>query len=448
MDAKEIASYFSKVELFQILMPLALVFFLAKFLGLVSRKLQMPQVVGEILAGLILGPCVLNLIDINNPQYGLSVRSIAEIGVIMLMFSAGLGTNLKELLKVGVKAVFIACAGVVVPIAAGVGVYYLFGFNNGNQFFEALVVGTILAATSVSITVQALKELGYLRTEVGNTILSAAIIDDIIGMVVLTFVITLSNNGEKGTQENIGIICLKIAAFFALSIGVGFLLFKGFKWLENRRPHTRTIPIFAMVFCFFLSSVAETYFGIADITGAYAAGIIFCELKSSSYIEEKIDVCLYMFFGPVFFASVGLKSNLKGMSAELLGFAAVITVAALISKIIGCGVMARICRFSKSDSLKIGVGMMTRGEVALIVADKGISAGVINKMMNFAVVPLIIISSLLTPIILKILYAIWPDNKVKAVKDRESQQKSMKYSEMYTDNEKEDVVIIKTKVKE
>ena len=191
-----------------------------------------------------------------------------------------------------------------------------------------------------------------------------------------------------------------------------------------------------MVFCFFLSSVAETYFGIADITGAYAAGIIFCELKSSSYIEEKIDVCLYMFFGPVFFASVGLKSNLKGMSAELLGFAAVITVAALISKIIGCGVMAKICRFSKSDSLKIGVGMMTRGEVALIVADKGISAGVINKMMNFAVVPLIIISSLLTPIILKILYAIWPDNNVKSVKDSESQQKSMKYSDMYTYNEK------------
>lgn len=448
LDAKEIVSYFSKVELFQILMPLALVFCLAKFLGLVARKLQMPQVVGEIAAGLILGPCVLNFIDINNPQYGLSVRSIAEIGVIMLMFSAGLGTNLKELLKVGPKAFLIACAGVGVPLASGAGVYYLFGFDNGNRFFEALVVGTILAATSVSITVQALKELGYLRTKVGNTILSAAIIDDIIGMVVLTFVITLSDNGEKGHQENIGVICLKIAAFFAIAVVLGFLLFKGFKWLENRRPHTRTIPIFAMAFCFFLSYCAETYFGIADITGAYAAGIIFCELKSASYIEEKIEVCLYMFFGPVFFASVGLKSNLKGMSFELLGFVAVITIAALIAKIIGCGAMAKLCRFSKSDSLKIGVGMMTRGEVALIVADKGITAGIINKMMNFAVVPLIITSSLLTPIILKILYSIWPDNKVKAVKDRESQQKDMKYSQMYKDDEKEDVVIIKTKVKE
>lgn len=191
MNAHDIASYFNKVELFQILFPLALVFCVAKFLGLVARKLQMPQVVGEIVAGLILGPCILNIVDISNPQYGLSIRSIAEIGVIMLMFSAGLGTNLKELLKVGPKAFLIACAGVAVPLAAGTGVYYLFGLNNGNQFFEALTVGTILAATSVSITVQALKELGYLRTEVGNTILSAAIIDDVIGMVVLTFVMTL-----------------------------------------------------------------------------------------------------------------------------------------------------------------------------------------------------------------------------------------------------------------
>lgn len=448
MDVNAIASYFNKVELFRILLPLGLLFCLAKFLGLVARKLQMPQVVGEILAGLILGPCVFDFIDISNPQYGLSIRSIAEVGVIMLMFSAGLGTNLKELLKVGPIAFFIALAGVGVPLAAGTGVYYLFGFNNGNQFFEALVVGTILSATSVSITVQALKELGYLRTKVGNTILSAAIIDDIIGMIVLTFVITLSGNGNGSGHENLGIIILKIVLFFALATALGFALFKGFKWLENRRPHTRTIPIFAMAFCFFLSYAAETYFGIADITGAYAAGIIFCELKSASYIEEKIDVCLYMFFGPVFFASVGLKSNLKGMSLSLLGFAAVISIVAMLAKIIGCGLMAKVCRFSKSDSLKIGVGMMTRGEVALIVADKGISAGIINKMMNFAVVPLIITSSLLTPIILKILYSIWPDNKVKSISDRESQQKNMKYQQMYKDAENEDVVIIKTKVKD
>lgn len=450
MDTKSIASYFSKVELFQILLPLALVFCLAKFLGLVARKLAMPQVVGQILAGLLLGPCVFNMIDISSPQYGLSIRSIAEIGVIMLMFSAGLGTDLKELLKVGPVAFVVALAGVFVPLGAGAGIYYLFGFDHGAKFFEALVIGTILSATSVSITVQALKELGYLRTKVGNTILSAAIIDDVIGIIVLTFVITLSDSEGKGSHDSIGMVCLKVLLFFAITVALGFLLFKAFKWLENRRPHTRTIPIFAMAFCFFLSYCAETYFGIADITGAYAAGIIFCELKSASYIEEKIDVCLYMFFGPVFFASVGLKSNLKGMHPSILVFALVFTLVGMAAKIIGCGSVAKLCRFSKSDSLKVGVGMMTRGEVALIVTDKGVNAGIIDRMTNFAVVPLIIASSLITPILLKVLYAIWPDNKVKGRKDRESQQKQMTYGEMYEEQnppEGEDVVIIKTKVK-
>lgn len=433
MDISELQSYFSKVELFRILLPLALVFCLAKFLGLVARKLSMPQVVGQIVAGLILGPCVLNAVNISDPSYGLSIRSIAEIGVIMLMFSAGLGTNLKELLRVGPIAFLVALAGVFVPLAAGTGVYWLFGFDNGNRFFEALLIGTVLSATSVSITVQALKELGYLRSKVGNTILSAAIIDDVIGIIVLTFVISLSDNEGKGNHENIGIICLKVVAFFAITVGLGFVIYKAFKWLEKRRPHTRAIPIFAMGICFMLSYAAETYFGIAEITGAYAAGIMFCQLKSASYIEEKIDVCLYMFFGPVFFASVGLKSNLKGMEPSIIVFALVLTFVALAAKILGCGAMAKLCRYSKSDSLKVGVGMMTRGEVALIVTDKGVTSGIISKSMNFAVIPLVIISSLIAPILLKVLYSIWPDNKVKKKKDRESQQKAMTYSPMYED---------------
>ncbi|MCR5653231.1 MAG: cation:proton antiporter [Ruminococcus sp.] len=450
MDLSALQSYINKVELFRILLPLALVFCLAKFLGLVARKLSMPQVVGQILAGILLGPCVFNLVDISDPSYGLSIRSIAEIGVIMLMFSAGLGTDLKELLRVGPTAFFVALAGVFVPLAAGTGIYWLFGFDNGNRFFEALLIGTVLSATSVSITVQALKELGYLRSKVGNTILSAAIIDDIIGIIVLTFVITLSDSEGKGNHESVWIICLKVALFFAIAIGLGFLLYHGFKWLEKRRPHTRTIPIFAMAFCFFFSYAAETFFGIAEITGAYAAGIMFCQLKSASYIEEKIDVCLYMFFGPVFFASVGLKSNLKGMHPSIIVFALVLTFVAMAAKVVGCGLAAKLCGYRKSDSLKVGVGMMTRGEVALIVTDKGITSGIIGRNMNFAVIPLVIISSLATPVLLKVLYAIRPDNKVKKKSDRESQQKAMTYGEMYEDNNpkaKEDLVIIKTKVK-
>ena len=229
------------------------------------------------------------------------------------------------------------------------------------------------------------------------------------------------------------IICLKVVLFFVVTVALGFVIYRAFKWLEKRRPHTRTIPIFDMGICFMLSYAAETDFGIAEITGAYAAGIIFCQLKSASYIEEKIDVCLYMFFGPVFFASVGLKSNLKGIEPSIIVFALVLTFVAMAAKVAGCGSMARLCRYSKSDSLKVGVGMMTRGEVALIVTDKGITSGIISRNMNFAVIPLVIISSLIAPIILKVLYSIWPDNKVKKKKDCESQQKAMTYGHMYED---------------
>lgn len=440
----EITRYMNKIEVFKILLPLALVFCAAKFLGLCARKLQMPQVVGEIVAGLILGPCVLGVIDLNDLSYGLSIKTIAEIGVIFLMFSAGLGTNLKDLLKVGPTALLVAVSGVAVPVAAGTGVYYLFGFDHGHQFLEALFVGTILAATSVSITVQALKELGYLQSKVGTTILSAAVIDDVIGIVLLTVVSSLSSSEESGGSGDLWGVLLRILIFFVLLIGVGIGIYFAFKWLEKRRPHTRTLPIVAMAMCFFLSYVAEVYFDIADIIGAYAAGIILCQLKSADYIQRKIDVCSYMFFGPVFFACVGLKTSISGMTPILIAFALVLTIVAMITKIIGCGVVAKLGKFSTIDSLKIGVGMMTRGEVALIIADKGIASKVIPKSMNIAIVPMIIITSLATPILLKVLYTKWPDNKVK-VHHKHTDKEAMTYQQLFEDKNKGDSLTIEIK---
>ncbi len=436
----EVTRYMNKIEVFQVLLPLALVFCAAKFFGLCARKLQMPQVVGEIIAGLILGPCVLGVIDLSNPSYGLSIKTIAEIGVIFLMFSAGLGTNLKDLLKVGPTALLVAAAGVAVPVCAGTGVYYLFGFNNGHQFFEALFTGTILAATSVSITVQALKELGYLQSKVGTTIVSAAVIDDVIGIVLLTVVSSLSNSGNSDLT-GLGLVLLRILIFFALVIGIGIVIYFAFKWLEKRRPHTRTLPIMAMAMCFILAYIAEVYFDIADIIGAYSAGIILCQLKNAEYIQRKIDVCSYMFFGPVFFASVGLKTSLSGMTLPLLIFAVVLTLVALGSKVVGCGAVAKLCKFSTTDSLKIGVGMMTRGEVALIITDKGIAAKVIDKSMNIAVVPLIIVASLATPILLKVLYTKWPDNKVKGRNDSHSDKDHITYPEMFQEKKGDSLTI-------
>ena len=365
---------------------------------MLARKCKAPQVVGEIIAGLLIGPCVLGLV-----QQSDFLTGMAEVGVVLLMFSAGLETDLKELMKTGPIAFLIACCGVFVPLVGGTLLYM--GFYGtapwgSEKFFTAVFIGVIMTATSVSITVQALKELGRLKGRVGTTILSAAIIDDVIGIVVLTFVI-----GFKNPDSNPGKVVLNTVLFFVVAIAVGFILYKIFRKLDDRYPHTRRIPIMGLALCFAFAYIAETYFGIADITGAYVAGIILCSIRDSSYIDEKMEVSSYMIFGPVFFASIGLKTNIDSLDGKILLFSLGFVLVALITKIIGCGLMARICRFSAADSLKIGVGMMTRGEVALIVAQKGLSVGVLSPVYFTSVILLIIVSSVLTPIVLKLLYS-------------------------------------------
>lgn len=381
-----------------IMKDLAIIIVFAKAFGLLARKLRAPQVVGEIIAGLLIGPSLLHLVKLND---FLSICS--GIGVVLLMFSAGLGTNLKSLLKTGPKALAIACIGVLVPLIAGTLLYmcfYGFAAIGSSQFFTALFIGVIMTATSVSITVETLKELGKLKSEVGTTILSAAIIDDVIGILVLTFVIGFKNPKSNPTQVALGTV-----AFFALAIIVGFVIFKVFKIIDKRWPHTRRIPILALALCFSFSFVAERYFGIADITGAYVAGIVLCSLSDSDYIEEKMDINNYMIFGPIFFASIGLKTQIDGITPQLVLFSVAFVLVALITKVIGCGAISRLCGFQKSDALKIGIGMMTRGEVALIVAQRGLSEGLISSSYFSSVILLIIVSSIATPILLKLIYA-------------------------------------------
>lgn len=386
------------MEVYSIFKDLAIIIIFAKFFGVLARKCKAPQVVGEIIAGLLIGPCVLGLV-----QQSDFLTGMAEVGVVLLMFSAGLETDLKELMKTGPIAFLIACCGVFVPLVGGTLLYM--GFYGtapwgSEKFFTAVFIGVIMTATSVSITVQALKELGKLKGRVGTTILSAAIIDDVIGIVVLTFVI-----GFKNPDSNPGKVVLNTVLFFVVAIVVGFILYKIFRKLDDRYPHTRRIPIMGLALCFAFAYIAETYFGIADITGAYVAGIILCSIRDSSYIDEKMEISSYMIFGPVFFASIGLKTNIDSLDGKILLFSLGFVLVALITKIIGCGLMARICRFSAADSLKIGVGMMTRGEVALIVAQKGLSVGVLSPVYFTSVILLIIVSSVSTPIVLKLLYS-------------------------------------------
>lgn len=386
------------MEAYGVFKDLAIIVVFAKLFGLIARKLKAPQVVGEIIAGLLIGPSILGLVH----QTDFLVQ-MAEIGVVLLMFSAGLDTDLKELVKTGPVAFAIACAGVFVPLVGGALLYM--GFYGvapwgSDEFYKAVFIGVILTATSVSITVQTLKELGKLKGKIGTTILSAAIIDDIIGIIVLTFVI-----GFKNPESNPMQVVLSTILFFAFAIIVGFIIYKIFQKIDNRYPHTRRIPIISLALCFTFAYVAEHFFGIADITGAYVAGIILCSCKDSTYIEEKIDINSYMLFGPVFFASIGLKTSLDNMTSTILIFSVGFVLVGIVTKIVGCGLMSRICGIKGKDCLKVGVGMMTRGEVALIVSQKGLAVGLMDPVYFTAVILLIIISSVCTPIILKLLYS-------------------------------------------
>lgn len=386
------------MEVYYIFKDLAIIILFSKIFGILARKCKAPQVAGEIIAGLIIGPCVLGLV-----QQTEFLSGMAEVGVILLMFSAGLETDLKELLKTGPIALAIACAGVFVPLVGGTLLYMAF-YGTGNigsdHFYKALFIGCVLTATSVSITVQVLRELGKLKGKVGTTIVSAAIIDDVIGIIVLTVIIGFKNPAADSAKVGINTLL-----FFGLSFVLGFVIYKIFKKLDKRYPHTRRITILGLAFCLGMSFVAEKYFGIADITGAYVAGIILCSLKDSEYIAEKMDINSYIFFGPVFFASIGLKTDISNFTMDILWFSIGFVLVGLLCKIIGCGLIAKLFKFSWNDSLKIGVGMMTRGEVALIVAQKGLAVGLLAPEYFTSIILLIIVSSIATPLILKLLFS-------------------------------------------
>lgn len=385
------------METYEIFRDLAIILVAAKFCGLAARQLHMPSVVGNIIAGLLVGPCILNLVQ---PSDFLS--QMAEIGVVLLMFSAGLESDTKEIIQSGPKALAVAASGVILPLAAGTGLFLLFygqANTQRNLFYEALFIGCILTATSVSITVEALRELGHLKGKVGTTIMSAAIIDDVLGIIVLTLI-----SGLKDPDTSILGVALNTLAFFVFAGVVGYLIYRVFQWIDARHPHTRRVPILALAFCMAMSYIAEQFFGIADITGAYLAGLVLSNLSDAPYIERKMDINSYIIFGPLFFASIGLSTDVGEMDTKLMMFTIVFVVVALLAKIVGCGGMARLCGFNGDQSLKIGVGMMNRGEVALIVAQKGLALGLLNSMFFTSVIILILVSAIVTPVILKLLY--------------------------------------------
>ena len=385
------------MEAFEYFKDLAIIIIAAKLMGLAAKKLKAPQVVGQIAAGLIIGPSVLGWVG--QTEF---IAVMAEIGVVLLMFSAGLETNLRELVKTGPVALSIACAGVFVPLVMGWALYgCFFGCApfGSDEFFKGVFIGTIMTATSVSITVQALRELGHLKGKIGTVIVSSAIIDDVLGIILLTFVI-----GFKSADARPMDVVIKTVLFIVFSIAVGLVIYLLFKLLDKRSFHHRRIPIFGLALCFVMAYCAEYFFGIADITGAYVAGIILCNLRDAEYIAGKMDISSYMLFGPVFFASIGLKTSFDGFTVQLLWFSLAFAFVAMAAKVVGCGLVAKAWRFNLRDSLKCGVGMMTRGEVALIVAQKGLAVGMVEPKYFTSVILLILLSSVASPILLKVLY--------------------------------------------
>lgn len=390
------------METYQYLFDLALILLSTKLFGLLTKKFNMPQVVGALLAGVILGPAALGIMGETA-----FIKEVAEIGVIVLMFCAGMETDIQELKNSGKASFIIALAGVLIPIAGGFGVAYFFNKPDmivsdasGSIFLQNMFIGVILTATSVSITVETLKEIGKLKTSSGNAILGAAIIDDILGIIALTIITSVADPSVV-----IGVVLLKIVAFFIFAAIAGFLFYKFYaSWFEKsgKGMHRHSIVVF--VFCLLMSYVAEEWFGVADITGAFIAGLIISCTQKTQYVAVKFDTLSYLLLSPVFFASIGLKVVLPDMNATLVLFAVILTVIAVLTKIVGCGFGAKICKYSGKDSVRIGVGMISRGEVALIVASKGAAVGLLGTNFLGPIVIVVLITTIITPILLKIVY--------------------------------------------
>lgn len=376
------------------LFAIAVILLSTKISGTASKRVRMPAVAGALAAGIILGPSCLSMVEETD-----FIQKSAELGVIMLMFQSGLETDLRELKENGIAAFAIALSGVILPLMAGT-LFYSIMYGNSN-ILNAVFIGVTLTATSVSITAETLKEMGRLSGKMGAAIMGAAIIDDIIGIAVLTAVTGLADSSDTSLL----FVLIRIVLFFIFVFLTGLVVIVG-KKIAEQVTYKRRMSVYALSFCLLMSFCAEELFGVADITGAYFAGIVLCSFGISKYIGRHIDTIGYLFFFPVFFADIGLKTNLKGIGADtsVIWFATALTIIAIITKSAGCGISARLCKFSRKEALAIGIGMVSRGEVALIVAQKGLDCGLLDNSLFPAIVFMVVVTTLVTPLLLGIVF--------------------------------------------
>ncbi len=395
------------MEVYEILLPLAIILVVSKVLMKGCEKIRFPAVIGMLLSGILVG-----LIRYIPGQTVLTATGMeglaffAKIGVILILFTAGLETDLQKIKSIGGPAVVITVAGVAVPMALGFLVATLcnggFGALTKETMLQNLFYGTILTATSVSVTVATLREAGKLDSKVGTTIVAAAIIDDILGIVVLSFVLALK--GDDAATAGPTIVVIRTLLYFVAVAIVAFLASKFFTVLDRHFEHHRLVPIMGIAFCFIIAYASEKWFGIADITGAYIVGLILSGNKDSHYIDRKADIMGYMLFVPIFFANIGISTEFSDISVSFLAFGALFILAGMVGKFLGCGAAALACGYKPQDAARVGLGMMARAEVALVTAQKGVEYGVIHSSIMPFVVALILITSFVTPLLLHASY--------------------------------------------
>jgi Kef-type K+ transport system membrane component KefB len=388
-------------EFLQLALALVILIAAAKLGGYISLRLGQPSVLGELIAGLILGPSVLDTLHhtpFTSEHLDETIALLAEMGVLLLMFLAGLELHIKDLVKSGKVSTLAGTLGVVFPVAMGFGIGRLFGMEP----LPALFIGLVLAATSVSISAQTLMELKVLRSRVGTGLLGAAVFDDVL--VILGLSVLLAVTTEGGGLASAGLVVLRMALFLAAAIAVGVLALPRLARRVDKLPISQGLVAFVLVTLLLYAWAAEALGSMAAITGAFLAGLFLSRSPLRERIQSSVSVIAYGLFVPIFFISVGLVADAHMLAGQGLWLIIAMIVVAIVSKIAGAGLGARLAGFSNRESLQLGAGMMSRGEVGLIVATLGVSEGLLSGQVFSGVVGVVIVTTLLTPPALRFLF--------------------------------------------
>lgn len=374
-----------------IILMLLIVLTATKLAGDLTVRLGQPSVLGKLIVGIIVGPAVLGWVT-----NGEIVRDMAEVGVILLMFIAGLETDLEQLKQNWKASVAVALGGIILPFIGG----YLGGTALGMDQGQSLFIGLLLCATSVSISVQTLKDLGQLSSREGTTILGAAVVDDVLVVILLAFMLSLLGAGTE--QASLGWIVGKKVIFFAGAIAAGiYAVPLLMRWLAPLKVSEAVISA-ALIICFAFSYAAEQL-GVAGIIGAFAAGIAISQTDFKQEVEHRLEPIAYGIFVPVFFVSVGLEVTFAGLGQHV-GFMLLFSVIAIVTKLCGCMLGARMTGFGRRSAFGIGSGMVSRGEVALIIATTGLEGALFDAALFTPLVIVIIVTTLVTPPMLKLAF--------------------------------------------